>query len=200
MIREISMSKITEQELSPDLNGRLDDLDLIKTEVEAARGSSANLDARMDAVDSQLAQIGYGVSVYNSANISIPNNVATALTFNSKIFDSDLLHNISTNPSRLTCKKAGLYLVSSRALFEFNATGIRDAQIRKNGNRIVADCANLPPNLFPYGSPLNFCLFINLSINDYLEFVVYQNSGASLNIVYNIAHDFSPYFGMIKVG
>lgn len=50
--------------------------------------------------------------VYNSANVSIPNNSATSLTFNSERYDTDSMHSTSSNTSRITFNTAGLYVVS----------------------------------------------------------------------------------------
>ena len=51
-----------------------------------------------------------GARVYNDANISIPDNTETAVTFNTEEWDTDTIHDPSTNPERLTAKTAGKYL------------------------------------------------------------------------------------------
>ena len=150
--------------------------------------------------DGQISSGGGGSSssvgsmVYNNANISIPNNTATALTFNSEVWDTDNCHSTVSNTSRLTCNTAGVYMVVGHAWFAANGTGTRSLQIYKNG---VAVANVRIENPTAGGSTLMMISkIIDLAVNDYVEFYVLQSSGGNLNVSYSSG--LSPYFAMQK--
>ena len=133
--------------------------------------------------------------VYNSANISIPNNTVTVLTFNSELLDTDNIHDTATNPSRLTCKTAGLYAIYGNAQFAAHATGARSVLIRLNGTTFIAEAVagsagivQSPPVSTQYP----------LEVGDYIELAVWQNSGGSLAV--NYVDAYTPVFGMTRIG
>jgi len=134
-----------------------------------------------------------GARVYNNADISIPNSVDTALTFNSERWDTDGLHSTVTNTSRLTCTRAGKYIITGCIEFAANATGSRGAFIMLNGtteiNRAnaVVSSASYPTRLIPT------CIY-NLAVGNYVELYVAQLSGGALNVVYTAQR--SPEFSM----
>ena len=123
-----------------------------------------------------------GCSLYKSANQSISNATFTAVTFDSELKDTDNFHSTSSNTSRITIPagKGGLYLITGQASFASNATGLRNAEIRKNGSSYfifwVAPATN---GDWSVGSVSNI---IELAATDYIEMFVYQTSGGSLNI------------------
>jgi hypothetical protein len=128
-----------------------------------------------------------GCSIYNSSNLSIANNVRTALTFNSEIFDTDAFHSTSSNTSRITIPSglAGKYQVNASVVWSSNGTGFRTFDISKNGATYqwspqVAGNASLGAA----GSP--FSTVIDLAVGDYLEIFALQTSGGSLNVNGNI--------------
>jgi hypothetical protein len=49
--------------------------------------------------------------VYNSANQTLSDSTTTTLSFNSERFDTNAIHDTSTNSSRLTCQTAGVYSI-----------------------------------------------------------------------------------------
>ena len=69
-----------------------------------------------------------GARVYNNADLTIPTASWTNLTFNSEDFDTDTIHDTSTNTDRLICKTAGVYLAVFNARFDANAAGERQSQ------------------------------------------------------------------------
>lgn len=133
--------------------------------------------------------------VYNNASISIPNNTVTALTFNSERWDTDNIHSTTTNTGRLTCVTAGIYHIYGTVQFAGNATGIRSLIIRLNGTTYLAS------NLSIASSAINEIAIstgYSLSATDYVELLVYQNSGAARNV--NSVGNYSPEFGMTYLG
>lgn len=136
-----------------------------------------------------------GARVYNNANITISTASDTALTFNSERYDADTIHDTGSNTSRLTCKTAGKYIIVGHVEFASNATGARQVFIRLNGTTDIGRQAYLSP-----GSATRFCIttIYDLALNDYIELVVWQNSGGNLDVV--AAGNRSPEFSMQRIG
>ena len=123
-----------------------------------------------------------GCSVYKSAAQSVANATSVTLTFDSEAFDTDAFHSTSVNNSRITIPsaKGGKYLVNSIVGFASNGSGIRSVLLYKNGSYI---------NELVQGAPVsgsstyfNTSYVVSLVATDYLEIVVYQDSGGSLNV------------------
>ena len=135
------------------------------------------------------------VRVYNDANISIPNATYTVLTFNTERYDSDNIHNLASATDRLTCNTVGKYLIWGHVFFGSNATGIRQLLIKLNGSTYIM---RSPHSIDNTGS---YCLAMTvaeLSVDDYVELLVYQNSGGALLVNYSTL--VSPEFGMQRIG
>lgn len=122
-----------------------------------------------------------GCSVYMSADQNITNNALQALNWNTEYFDTDAFHSTSTNTSRFTVPsgKAGKYQINGFIWWGANTTGVRDAQIYKNGSAIsygsqipAAGTATAISNTLSYTT--------DLAVGDYIEIFVYQNSGGTI--------------------
>lgn len=129
--------------------------------------------------------------VHNSAAISIATGTtATYLTFDTEDFDTDACHDLVTNTGRLTCKTAGLYIISANVQFAANATGIREMDFLLNGATTIRKFqVNTVAGAF--GTQLTLTTLKPLAVNDYVQLGVIQDSGGALNVV---ASSFSPYF------
>lgn len=101
--------------------------------------------------------------------------------FASEDYDYGGLHSTSTNTSRLTAPTKGLYVISAQFGWDNNATGLRGLAIRKNGSDYLA--YQEAPSI---GSVADHWLSIScqdeLDVNDYVELLVYQNSGSNLYV------------------
>lgn len=132
--------------------------------------------------------------VYSTVNQSIPNSTATILTFDTEVFDNDNMYDPASN-TRLTVRTAGKYLIIAHVVFDINSSYTRHVALRKNGNTYLS---YVKANACSVGTTRIQCLAIaNLNVNEYVDVVVYQDSGVSLN---SLATDGGPYFGMVKVG
>jgi hypothetical protein len=137
-----------------------------------------------------------GARVYHSVDQSIPDITATYLAFDSERYDTDTIHDTTTNNSRLTCQTAGKYIIVFQATFAANATGKRHFWIRLNGTTNIAynkqgldsDNEIMVPVVTIY----------DLAVGDYVEAGVYQNSGGSLALLTQA--QLSPEFMMQRVG
>ena len=59
------------------------------------------------------AMTDIGARAHHSSNQSITNNTFTVLSLNSERWDTDSIHDNSTNNSRLTCNTAGKYIITA---------------------------------------------------------------------------------------
>jgi len=117
-----------------------------------------------------------------TASQAIPNATWTVLLFDAEHWDDDSLHSLVGNPERLTIRTAGVYLIAVQARFAANPSGTREVQIQLNGTTtlVLADClASTQANGLVY---LNLATIWKLGSDDYLRAVVYQSSGAALNV------------------
>lgn len=121
------------------------------------------------------------VRVYRSTTQSIPNGAWTALSFDAERWDSDSIHDNVTNPSYLTCRTAGKYLVTFTAGYTANATGMRGWCFRVNGGQLqaVVMALTMGAGQTHYGGAT---VIVDLAAGDYIECLVYQNSGGNLTV------------------
>lgn len=136
--------------------------------------------------------------VYHNTNQSINDSTWTALVLNAERFDTDTMHDTSTNNSRITINTAGVYQITGNVEFAAKSTNVRLLAIYVNsiatGTRIalVTALGSSAP------TRMGISTLYSLDQNDYVELCVYQNSGGALNITYAPAA--SPEFTAVKVG
>jgi len=124
-----------------------------------------------------------GCSLNNSStNQSLSNATNTLINFGTEIFDTDAFHT-GGSPTRVTIPagKAGYYLVLGTVTYATNASGQRQCNILKNGGSLFANTS------YPSGGIVQVRAsgIINLAVADYIELQGYQDSGGSLNVVYD---------------
>lgn len=150
----------------------------------------AAYEKRLKALERQEIAAFVGARVYNNANISILDLTATALTFNSERDDVGDFHSTSVNTGRLTIPIAGTYLVGCTVSFASSAVGLRAANIRLNGTtNIVGDTR---PAVTGTVTTIAISTDYTFAAGDYIEVVVFQNSGGALNVEFS--GNFSPEF------
>ncbi len=126
---------------------------------------------------------------YSIYNFTTSHNSWTALPLESERWDNDDIHDNSSNTSRLTCRTAGKYLISGQAHFA-SGGGLRAARIRLNGGTDIAFWWGYPPSVYVE-------TLYDLSVNDYVEFMVLQSSGGNLQLL--TLSNYSPEFMMIRI-
>ena len=150
--------------------------------VDDPGGTPANKQATFAAFNKARAFIG--CKLYRSTTQLISTATWTAISFDSEDFDSDGFHENVTNPTRITIPAGlgGKYLLTGYTGFAPNTTGIRQLNIYKNGVDIGREFVNFTPigggNSTYIGLP---GVILSLAAADYVEFMVYQNSGGALN-------------------
>lgn len=120
-----------------------------------------------------------GCRVYNSTALSIANVTVVALTFDSERYDVGGLHSTSTNTGRITIVTAGKYLVSAAVRWAtFAGNTVRAVSIQLNGTTVIGEDVS-----FSAGeSGTCIATVYALAAADYLEVVVYQDTGGALNV------------------
>jgi len=131
----------------------------------------------------------------NGTSQSIANGTFTAVLFNAEDYDTDSIHDISTNTDRFTVPtgKGGKWAISASVLFTGSATGERRIAIYKNGSSANTD--NRLSGQGTAGQTMAVDSVFNLVATDYLSVYVYQDSGGSLNIDGDIIYCAFSYLG-----
>jgi len=116
-----------------------------------------------------------------TADQIIATATVTIVIWPAEEYDTDTMHDNTTNNSRMTIKTAGKYLILFTASWASNNIGIRQLGLNKNGVELF----NI---IFPNnnaGMDNNQILSLqNLAVNDYIEVYVYQASGGNLTLNY----------------
>lgn len=147
-----------------------------------------------DTAIGQLKSAVYGVQAYNTSNQATTSGNTLTLVFPSETFDSDTLHDTSTNTNRLTVPSGGdgIYLCGYTVEFAANSSGDRRATFTVNGTPVdwgrtrgratSANTTVLSTSAIWHGA----------TAGDYLTLTAIQTSGGALNIE-------DAYFWMVRL-
>ena len=112
---------------------------------------------------------------------SIPNNAATAASFDTVNYDTAGMFDAGS-PTRLTCVESGLYLVIADTFWNPNVAGYRQSIIRENGATSIG-FANQNAIATAGVSTLGNAVTIwNAVVGDFLELMLTQTSGGALGV------------------
>lgn len=135
--------------------------------------------------------------IRHSTTQSIPTSTFTALTFDTEDWDTGSMH-AGGNPTRITFPTAGKYLVTGEVIMQVT-TGACSLDIWQNssggttvvgrGYALASGSVNACPNV---------TALVNAAANDYVELLVWQNSGSSAPTFQ--ANSYSPVFSAYKIG
>lgn len=137
-----------------------------------------------------------GARVYHDIDQSIPNNALTIVAFNSERYDTDSIHDNVTNNSRLTCKTAGKYLITTAIELEYDGAGQRMALLGVNGITWIARANAYAVAFEVYRQTVT--TIYHLNIDDFAELSIYQGSGGALLL--KSSPNYSPEFMMQRIG
>lgn len=138
-----------------------------------------------------------GARVYNSGDTSINHATATSLTFDTQRYDTDGIHSLIANTSRLTCQTAGKYVINGNIRWAANAVGSRIIIINLNGITGIAQII-INTTIGAAKTDMNITTIYDLAVSDYVELQVYQDSGGALDCEAN--SNKSPEFMMQRIG
>lgn len=108
--------------------------------------------------------------------------------FDTETYDTDSMHDLVTNTSRVTAQTPGRYEITAVVSFAGNATGDRRAQIRQNAAGAIGggtQVSQLAAHPAAVGASVLTTVElpardIYLNAGDYVELFVWQNSGGAL--------------------
>lgn len=112
---------------------------------------------------------------YVSDTINVNDNTNTVVDFSSEDFDTDGMHSISTNKSRITVNTAGIYIVTGVVAYTTTIDLDVAPFLRLNGSTEVARSGAATGG---HGASV-ITVIIQAAVNDYYELVVYQNNSAN---------------------
>ncbi|MFL5780627.1 MAG: glycosyl hydrolase family 28-related protein [Thermoleophilaceae bacterium] len=157
-------------------------------------------DARPRAQYANPVEVVPKVRAYATAAAPVPSGAVTALALDSERFDAGTAaeqHAPSDGATRLTCRVPGLYAIHGAVEFAASAGGSqRAACIRLNGTTIVGGwfkCPSLGPTATVGLTPSTLW---QLNAGDYVELVVFQDSGAPLQVISEPGAAASPELSM----
>jgi hypothetical protein len=136
-----------------------------------------------------------GARAYHDAAQAITDSTQTALSLNSERWDTDTIHDTVTNNSRLTAKTAGYYQIEGNIRWAANNSGRREIYITLNGSTELASVDEWTASA--QTMDMNVSTTYSLSVNDYVELEVWQNTGGDLNVNSSTAE--SPEFTMTRI-
>ncbi len=132
-------------------------------------------------------QVGFAqdfprLRVHRSAVQSITTATDTAVLWTVDDYDNDTMHDTGSNTSRLVATHSGKYILTAFLHFA-DGIGQRYAFMKINGTATVQAGASADATLFS-GLPmmLAFTWEGEMAAADYAEIIVYQNTGAGLNL------------------
>lgn len=125
---------------------------------------------------------------------TIPNNTPTLIIFDAEDYDTDDMHDNVSNPTRLTCKTAGLYLLIAQIRWFDNVDGDRTTRIKRNGTTVIAEVQDIAA----HENGQVAATIYQLNANDYVEVEVVQTRGGDLGVV--VRPDNSPIFIAHRIG
>lgn len=164
---------------------------------DSAAAGNAAVAARRDhkhAMPSAGGGADISARVTHGSNQSIANATDTVLAFSTEDFDTDNIHDNSTDNSRLRAATAGKYIITGSLSWAANAIGTRKIWIRLNGTAKVAESNT---NAAGSGeSADSIAMILDLNATDYVELVVRQTSGGALNVT---GTAWGPVFAMAKI-
>jgi len=129
--------------------------------------------------------------VSRSAAQSIASGTGVLLTFDQEQFDTDNIHDLVTNTSRLTCRTAGKYIIGAHFDWQTSTSGtFRNAIIQVNGGTRPADLIQ-PQSSQGYLRQEPVAIY-DLIVGDYIEAVAYHDAASALTV--------SPTFWMAYIG
>lgn len=119
--------------------------------------------------------------VYNSATQNAVNGSVTALSFNTTSFDVGTMHNPGSQPTRLVAPVTGVYLISTRTIWNSSASGTwRSNSIRLNGSTILKTNYLNPADTT--ADEHDVTLLYKLTAGAYVQSVVEHDAAGTLTI------------------
>lgn len=133
-------------------------------------------------------QIQPAVRAYHNATQTPTVATWTTLAFNSERFDTNGMHDLVTNNSRLTVPAggAGLYMVGACVQFVAGTAGALGLRLLLNGTTVITEFENISAG----AAAIAACTLYALAVGDYLEAQVYDSVAATVPAGANYSPEF----------
>lgn len=156
-----------------------------------------NIWSELSSLDADKASLSAVARVTHDADQAVSSGSSVALAFNTTSYDSSDFHDPATNNTRLTAPEDGLYDVRAWIRWQSNSDGRRQLNIRKNGAAEFFGIVGVGAS--PSGNTrVNISSLVPMLQGDYIELVVFQDSGISLNVE-ALASENAPQMQIMKV-
>ena len=137
------------------------------------------------------------VRAFRSTNQTITSGSNQTITFNSERWDTNAMHDPTTNSSRLVAPIDGVYTISANVVWSGGACGGGCfLGVHRNGGSFIGTASNPEAGSFELDQSLT--TQYALKAGDYVEVQVYQGSGASHQLL--VIPNVSPEFAMTWLG
>jgi|TARA_R110000824_G_scaffold388566_1_gene584188 hypothetical protein len=164
---------------------------------QSGGAGAVNFASRIDHLHAMAANPVVDIScrAYNNANQTVADSTAVKMALNSEQFDTDTMHDTSTNNSRLTINTAGTYLCGFNTHGGGGAGHFKTYILLNNSTTIAVNETTHAAGgaIHQIGSTI-----YDFAEDDYIEMVVYQDSGGTITVYYD-AYE-SPILWAIKIG
>ena len=125
----------------------------------------------------------------NSAALTIPTATPTPLGFDTERAINGGIHSPSSQNTRITIFRAGLYLITAHVQWPIFAAGIVQLQIQLSGATILASRLDYP-QVVPAIQDQFIATGYILNVGDYIEIIANQTSGG--NLIIPVQANYSP--------
>lgn len=159
------------------------DVTLDNGDIKAGQAVSVIYDGTNFQMLSEVGARDIGCRVTTTANLTISNNSITTVAFDAERWDTDTMHDTSTNNNRITFNTAGKYSVGFSGEWAADVNGERHAMIRVNGSTPIVERYDNAITGASLETHTVLSTVYSFSSGDYIEVRVFQNSGGSLDLV-----------------
>lgn len=131
------------------------------------------------------------VKATSNASQTISTTAYAAVNFAAEEFDTDTLHDTTTNNSRLLARLAGYYMLTGGVYWDaqvFTTTTFMILAWRKNGTTIIDATRQMVPyatEIATNGHGMTTSGMVSLAANDYVELCVYHDKTAAGTLTIN---------------
>ncbi len=148
--------------------------------------SDAGTIKRISLTNALAVPVHRGALVYDVSDQTITNNTWTAVNFDTEVYDTDTIHDTSTNNTRFTIP-TGITRVrlSANIRFTANDTEQRGARFQLNGSDFIGQAEQLVHHPDSTNASMQNISsgVIDCVATNYFELEVYQNSSGNLDLL-----------------
>ncbi len=116
-------------------------------------------------------------SATSANNLNVNNNSVFTVPLNATFFDTANIHNAQINNTRLVAPIDGIYQVSATVTWSANNNGTRTLSVRHNNAARISDVRSAAGFMSQ-----NLSGLLRLNGGEFVELVVFQDSGATLEL------------------